>query len=313
MADDRLGSALARLEARWGHAAVRLGTPPIGGERPLGIAAGRPLGVAVDRPLGMAADRLLVHGALALASQPAEAAADPARVPTPLSPLGDEILSTGFPHLDTLLGVGGLPRGVTASLRGARSSGKTALALQLVAQAQAHGAIAAFLDPARIFDPLDAAGRGVDLRWLLILRPQDAAEGFALAGALLSGRHVDLLVVDLPDRLPARHEAPLRRLAAHTRRTQVRFVVLEPASVSTGIHGALAEVCGLRLELEQRAWLRLGRDVVGRRVAVTVAKNRFGPPGRRTELEIRYLHDGEHAPAVDRFATPLAGPSAAIA
>jgi hypothetical protein len=53
----------------------------------------------------------------------------------------------------------------------------------------------------------------------------------------------------------------------------------------------------LRLELEQRAWLRLGRDVIGRRIGVNVAKNRFGPPGRATELEIHYLADGELAPA----------------
>ncbi len=274
--DGRLDSALARLESRWGHAAVRIGA-------------------RVD-------DRPRVHGSLALAPAPV---GEPEIVvtPSPLAPFGDEVLSTGFPRLDAALGVGGLPRGVTASLRGARSSGKTALALHLIAQAQSHGAIAAFLDLARIFDPLEAAGRGVDLRWLLVLRPHDADEGFALAGALLSGRQVDLLVVDLPHRLPLRHDAAIRRLAAHARRTEVRCVVLEPASLSAPVHGALAESSGLRLELEQRAWLRLDRDVVGRRIAVTVAKNRFGPPGRMTEIEIRYLQDGEHAAAADRFIT----------
>jgi len=214
----------------------------------------------------------------------------------------DEVLSTGFARLDELLGTGGLPRGVSAVFRGALSSGKTALALHCLAQAQAGGAIVAFLDLGRIFDPLEAAARGVDLRWLLVCRPGDTHEGWALAAALISGRQVDLLVIDLPERLRAGHETSLRRLAAHARRAGVRLIVLEPLSVAGPVHGALAESVGLRLELEQSAWLRAGRDIVGRSVMVNVAKNRFGPPGRRAEIEIRYLVDGEHAAALDRFA-----------
>jgi hypothetical protein len=72
------------------------------------------------------------------------------------------------------------------------------------------------------------------------------------------------------------------------------------------VHGALAETVALRLELEQRAWLRAGRDIVGRRVSVNVAKNRFGPPGRKTEIEIRYLTDGENTSAAERYATATA-------
>lgn len=260
-----LTGALARLETRWGVAAVRVGS-------------GGPL----------------VNGALALAPQPLDE-------PLPAAPaatVARETVSTGFAGLDALLGTGGLPRAVSASLRGARSSGKTTLALHCVAQAQAAGAIAAIIDIGRTFDPLEAASRGIDLRWLLIVRPADAEEGLSIAASLLSGRAVDLLLVDLPERLAARHEASLRRLAAHARRTDARLIVLEPAGLDGQLHGALAEVVGLRLELEHRDWLRLGRDVVGRRVSVNVAKNRFGPPGRAAEIEIRYLDDGEHAPAV---------------
>jgi recombination protein RecA len=218
--------------------------------------------------------------------------------------LPDEIVPTGFARLDALLGTGGLPRGASASFRGARSSGKTALALHCLAQAQARGGIVAFLDLCRIFDPLEAAGRGVDLRWLLVVRPADVNEGWALAAALVSGHQIDLLVIDLPERLAAAgHDAALRRLAAHARRQSVRMIVLEPKRLAAPVHGALAESVAFRLELEQRAWLRAGRDIVGRSVAVNVAKNRFGPPGRETEIEIRYLADGEHAAALDRFAT----------
>jgi hypothetical protein len=262
-----LGTALARLESRWGSAAVRVGVA--------------------------AADRPPVDGALAL---------EPA-VET-VAPLPDEIVPTGFARLDALLGTGGLPRGVSASFRGARSSGKTTLALHCLAQAQARGGIVAFLDLCRIFDPLEAVARGVDLRWLLVLRPKDAEEGWALAAALVAGRQIDLLVVDLPERLRAGgHDASLRRLAAHARRSSVRMIVLEPQNLAAPIHGALAESVALRLELEPRGWLRAGRDIVGRCVAVNVAKNRFGLPGRATEIEIRYLADGEHAAALNRFAT----------
>jgi recombination protein RecA len=256
-AEPALSSALARLESRWGSAAVKVG---------LGVAG----------------------------------ADEPSPEPDASS---DEVVSTGFARLDALLGTGGLPRGVSASFRGGRSSGKTALALHCLAQAQARGAIVAFVDLCRIFDPLEAQARGVDLRWLLVCRPRDIDEGWALAAALVSGRQVDLLVVDLPEGLRASHEASLRRLAAHARRSNVRMIVLEPTTVAAPVHGALAETVALRLELEQRAWLRAGRDVVGRQVQVNVAKNRFGPPGRQTDIEIRYLADGEHATALERYAT----------
>ena len=251
-----LSSALARLESRWGSAAVKVGV------------------------------------GLPSSDEPVETDAQ-----------SDEVVSTGFARLDALLGTGGLPRGVSASFRGGRSSGKTALALHCLAQAQARGAIVAFLDLCRVFDPLEAEARGVDLRWLLVCRPQDVDEGWALAAALVSGRQVDLIVIDLPTGLRASHESALRRLAAHARRSNVRMIVLEPVNLCAPVHGALAESVGLRLELEQRAWLRAGRDIVGRQVTVNVAKNRFGPPGRQTDIEIRYLADGEHGTAIDRFAT----------
>jgi hypothetical protein len=135
----------------------------------------------------------------------------------------------------------------------------------------------------------------VDLRWLLAIRPLDVQEGLSLAGALLTGRSVGLLVVDLPARLHARLDDQLRRLVAHARRVGARLIVLEPASVAGSLQAALAASTGLRLELERQAWLRLGRDVVGQRTAVAVAKNRYGPPGRCVDLDIHYLDVGERA------------------
>lgn len=271
-----LTGALARLETRWGSAAVTL-------------------------------------GALALAAQPepdAQLLATTIPSSVPVSAPGarrptDDVLTSGFSQLDGLLGPGGLPRAVAASLHGAVSSGKTTLALHWLAQAQRQGAIAAYLDLGRSFDPLEAASRGVDLNWLLVLRPTDADEGFGLSAALLAGQAVDLLIVDLPERLATRHEAALRRLAAHARRVAARMIVLEPTALAGSLHGALAETVALRLELEQRGWLRLGRDVIGRRIGVNVAKNRFGPPGRSTELDIHYLADGEITPLAGRLVPAL--------
>jgi hypothetical protein len=259
-----LSSALARLETRWGSAAVKVGTGPV----------------------------QQAQGSLALVTGPQPGPPEPA--PTQASsPIDQSALFTGLSELDALLGPRGLPAAGAASLLGTGSSGKTTVALHWLAQAQAQGAIAAYLDLGRAFDPLEAASRGVDLRWLLVLRPAEPDEGFALAAALLGGRAVELLVVDLPDRLAARHEATLRRLAAHARRVGARLIVLEPARLAAPLHAALGEAVGLRLELEQRGWLRLGRDIVGRRIGVAVAKSRFGPPGRRAEIEIRYLAEGE--------------------
>ena len=142
----------------------------------------------------------------------------------------------------------------------------------------------------------------LDLRWLLVIRPADAQEGLSLAGALLSGtlrgpagggpagpaaRHVSMISCAVSRPMP---------------------VVSVPGSscwsrprLAGSLRAALAGSTGLRLELERRAWLRLGRDVVGQRTAVAVAKNRYGPPGRSVDLDIHYLTDGErvagHPPA----------------
>ena len=260
-----LADALARLEHRWGHAAVRLGS-------------GRPVGTSIP-----------VEGALAPALLPV-------RDPRPDA----EVVSTGFTALDAILGSGGLVRGAGVTLRGGGSSGKTTLALRIVAEAQRRGAIAAYLDLGRSFDPLEAVARGVDLTWLLILRATNATEGLRLAGALLSGRAVDLLVVDLPGRLPPAREALLRRLAGRARQVGARLVALEPPDLAPALHGALAETAGVGLELERRAWIYLDRDVIGQHTLVTVTHNRFGPPGRRVELEIRYVDEGDRERGVAR-------------
>jgi hypothetical protein len=195
----------------------------------------------------------------------------------------------------------------------------------------------AWLDLSRSFDPVEAVARGVRLEWLVVITPETLDEGLAIGGALLAGRSVDLLVLDLPGgRLaatdkPARIADRLGRLAALARRSETLFVVLEPPGDAGGLATAVAEATSLRLELARRSWIRLGRDVVGQRTEALVARNRYGPPGRRATLRILYAEGGERdaclrrddllrddapdpAPAIDertiRDATPPSPPAA---
>jgi recombination protein RecA len=213
-------------------------------------------------------------------------------------PLHERAIPTGFEALDAALGLGGLPRAAATAICGDGSSGKTTLALRAIARAQAAGAVAAYLDLARSLDPVEAATRGVQLDWLVVLTPDSLAEALTMAAALLQDRTVDLILLDMPAR-PVRAGSPLPalservdRLAALARRAGVQLLVLEPPDLASALASALAQVAALRLELSRRAWIRLGRDVVGQRTDVHVTRDRFGPPGRTAEIRILYADGG---------------------
>jgi RecA/RadA recombinase len=304
-------AAVASLQARWGAAAPRTaGTAAITD----GALALAPATVPVPVPVPV-----------------------PIHRPEPTPATDDRVIHTGFAALDAILGPGGLPRNASVAIRGDGSSGRTTLVLRLAAEAQDSGSIVAWLDLSRSFDPVEAVARGVRLDWLVVITPETLDEGLAIGGALLAGRSVDLLVLDLPGgRLaatdkPARIADRLGRLAALARRSETLFVVLEPPGEAGGLTTAVAEATSLRLELARRSWIRLGRDVVGQRTEALVARNRYGPPGRRATLRILYAEGGERdaclrrddllrdeapdpAPAIDerttRDATPPSPPAA---
>ena len=263
-----VSAALASLQTRWGAAAPRV----------IGALATAPLPV---EPL----------------DDPSELVSNPAAPGEPRTGV-ERVVRTGFPELDAIVGPGGLPRTASVALRGAPSSGATTLALRLVAEAQADGAIVAWLDLARALDPVEAVARGVHLDWLVVLTPESLDEGLSIAGMLLAARSVDVLVIDLPPRpnagtTPAKVADRLRRLAALARRAEALLVALEPPGLAPGLAAAVAESTGLRLELARTSWIRLGRDVVGQRTEAFVARSRYGPPGRRVELRILYAEGGE--------------------
>jgi recombination protein RecA len=119
-----------------------------------------------------------------------------ARLETPPRQRLAGVLATGFPQLDSALGVGGLPRGQIVELFGASSGGKTTLALQIAAKAQQDGSTAAWIDAEHAFDPAYAAALGVALEKLLLARPDSAEQALGIARELALSGAVDLVVVD---------------------------------------------------------------------------------------------------------------------
>jgi recombination protein RecA len=327
-------AALAALRVRWGSAAPRLATE--------------------------------VFGALAAASLPAEAGAARPLPGEPARAIGRPI-SSGFAELDGLLAGGGLPRTGTVVLRGSGSSGATTLALRAVAEAQAGGALAAWVDLSRSLDPVEAVGRGVGLEWLAVLAPASLDEAIAMAGSLLQGRVVEVLVLDLAEvadraatRSPAADGAATRspaadgaatgspavvagsparaatgspaarravdgerrppsladrlaRLVAFARRAGALLLVLEPAEAPAALRAVLAEGSSLALELRRTGWIRLGREVVGQRTEVRVAKDRHGAPDRRTTLRLLYAEGGPRDSCLARDELLAEEPVAGIA
>jgi len=254
-------AALAGLQARWGAAAPR------------------------------------VVGALAIAALPDEAPDQQPRYEPSLD--DDRVIHTGFAALDAILGPGGLPKSASVAIRGDGSSGRTTLSLRVAAEAQAQGSVVAWLDLSRSFDPVEAVARGIRLEWLVVITPASLDECLSIAGSLLAGRSVDMLVLDLPGgRLaktdkPARIADRLHRLAALARRAETLLLILDAPGLKGGLATAVAESTGIRLELARRSWVRLGRDVVGQRTEALVAHNRHGPPGRKATLRILYAEGGE--------------------
>ena len=260
-----LATALSALRVRWGDAAPRA--------------------------------RPEVVGSLAMESVP-DSLEQPG-LPNRLTGL-EPAFRTGFAALDAILGSAGVPRSGSVALAGSGSAGVTTLALRLVAEAQVGGAIVVWVDVSRSFDPVEAVARGVRTEWLAVLVPTTLDEGLAMAGDLLASRTVDLLVLDLPaGRSSGRTAVASRidRLTALARHAEALLLLIEPPGSTTRQGSsppqAIGDTAHLRLELTRRAWVYLGRDVVGLLAEAVIARNRRGPPGRRAELRILYAEGGD--------------------
>jgi recombination protein RecA len=201
-------------------------------------------------------------------------------------------IPTGYPALDALLGIGGLPRGKVCEIVGRPTSGKTTLALRFLAQAQAHGPVA-YLDQARFFDADYAHRCGLDLSRLLVGLPYDLTESLSTAEALARSETLSALVVDAMEGLWSSAESArqlgllLNRMTAPLARSGLILIVLHDGDVSHRPRATpLAYHASLRLGVRRLKWLKRHGDVYGYRARVEVLKNRLGPSGGETEIEI---------------------------
>ena len=236
---------------------------------------------------------------------------------------GIEVISTGFVELDEALGVGGLPCGRISEIFGLDSSGKQALVASLAVQCQKTEGVVAWIDPARRLDPEQMRVQEVDLDSLLVARPESELQALEMAIRLARSGGVKLLVFDLaishqlseprtqnPELrdqhsvLSPRHSAlnlALRRLVSAVDRNRVTFVFISESSgtqldsQSSGLTPcrstggqALRYFASVRLEMERREWIRIGREVVGCRSAVRVVKNKLAPPLREAEVHLPF-------------------------
>jgi recombination protein RecA len=227
-----------------------------------------------------------------------------------------EIIPTGSVALDIALGVGGFPRGRVVEVYGPESSGKTTLALHVVAEAQKRGGTAAFIDAEHAMDPGYAAKIGVDVQNLLISQPDSGEQALEITEKLVRSGALDVIVVDSVAALVPRAEIEgemgdqhvglqarlmsqaLRKLTSLMSRTRTCVIFINqirhkigvmfgsPETTTGGL--ALKFYSSLRLDIRRIETLKKGDLVVGSRVRVKVVKNKMAPPYRKAEFEMMH-------------------------